>query len=126
MNERLVTIKARRAWALIGIGLIAGLLSGLLGVGGGIIVIPLLVLLGFSQHQAHATSLAAICPIAIVGATKFALAGEVEYALAVALAVGTLVGAPLGARIMAALPEPRLKVVFGVVMIVSGGVLLWP
>jgi uncharacterized protein len=113
-------------WAFIGIGVIAGLMSGLLGVGGGIVVIPLLVLLGFSQHQAHATSLAAICPIAIVGATKFALAGEVEYALAIALAAGSLIGAPLGARIMARLPESKLKVVFGAVMIASGGVLLWP
>lgn len=104
----------------------AGLLSGLLGVGGGIILIPLLVLIGFSQHEAHATSLAAICPIAIVGATTFALADEVEYGLAVALAAGSLIGAPVGARVMAGLPERWLKIVFGVVMIVAGAVLLWP
>ena len=110
----------------IAIGTFAGLLSGLLGVGGGIVIIPLLVLLGFSQHEAHATSLAAICPIALVGATKFASAGEVNYAIAVALAAGSLLGAPLGARVMAGLPEGRLKIVFGAVMIVSGAILLWP
>jgi uncharacterized membrane protein YfcA len=60
-----VTTRNRR-WLLIGIGVCAGLLSGLLGVGGGIVMIPFLVMLGFSQHEAHATSLAAICPIAIV------------------------------------------------------------
>jgi uncharacterized membrane protein YfcA len=111
---------------LLGVGVCAGLLSGLLGVGGGIVVIPLLVLMGFSQHEAHATSLAAICPIAAVGAAIFAVAGEIDYALAVALAAGSLFGAPLGARAMAALAEPTLKVVFGCVMVLAGAVLLWP
>jgi uncharacterized membrane protein YfcA len=117
---------SNRRWVLVGIGTCAGLLSGLLGVGGGIVMIPFLVMLGFSQHEAHATSLAAICPIALVGAAKFASAGEIEYGLAIALAAGSVVGAPLGARVMAGLPEGSLKVVFGVVMIVSGAVLLWP
>jgi len=111
---------------LIGIGLCAGVLSGLLGVGGGIINIPLLVLLGFTQHEAHATSLAAIVPIAAAGATTFAVAGEVEYDLALALAAGSLIGAPLGARVMAGLSENRLRVAFGAVMIAAGVVLLWP
>jgi uncharacterized membrane protein YfcA len=119
-------IRGRRIWGLVGIGLGAGLMSGLLGVGGGIVVIPLLVQVGFTQHQAHATSLAAICPIAAVGAAKFGAAGEVEVALAIALSAGALIGAPLGARVMAGLPEPKLKVVFGAVMVVAGVVLLWP
>jgi uncharacterized protein len=113
-------------WMLIGVGVCAGLLSGLLGVGGGIVVIPLLVQMGFSQHEAHATSLAAICPIAAVGAAKYAVAGEVDYALAIALAAGSLFGAPLGARAMAGLAESKLKAVFGCVMVVAGAVLLWP
>jgi uncharacterized protein len=116
----------RRPLMLIGVGACAGLLSGLLGVGGGIVIIPLLGLFGFSQHESHATSLAAIIPIAAVGATTFSVAGQVEYGLALALAAGSLIGAPLGARVMAGLPESRLKVVFGVVMIAAGIVLLWP
>jgi uncharacterized protein len=118
--------RRRRPLLLIGVGACAGLLSGLLGVGGGIVIIPLLGLFGFSQHESHATSLAAIIPIAAVGATTFSVAGEVEYGLALALAAGSLIGAPLGARVMAGLPESRLKMVFGVVMIAAGIVLLWP
>jgi uncharacterized protein len=120
-----VTTRAR-LWSLVAIGMCAGLLSGLLGVGGGIVMIPFLVLVGFTQHEAHATSLAAISPIALVGALMFAAAGEVDLGLAIALAAGSVVGAPLGARLMAGLPESRLKVVFGAVMIASGAVLLWP
>ena len=117
--------RRRRPLLLIGVGACAGLLSGLLGVGGGIVLIPLLGLFGFSQHESHATSLAAIIPIAAVGATTFSVAGEVEYG-ALTLAAGSLIGAPLGARLMAGLPESKLKVVFGVVMIAAGIVLLWP
>ncbi|MDQ4027986.1 MAG: sulfite exporter TauE/SafE family protein, partial [Actinomycetota bacterium] len=88
--------------ALLAAGVFAGLLSGLLGVGGGIVIVPLLVLLtGHSQHEAHATSLAAILPIAAIGAATFAVAGEVDLRLAGLLGVGAVVGAPLGARVMA-------------------------
>jgi uncharacterized membrane protein YfcA len=114
----------RLAW-LIAAGLVAGIFSGLLGVGGGIVLIPLLVLMGFPQHEAHATSLAAIAPIAAVGAFQFAVGGEVDYGIAVALAAGALLGAPLGARVMAGVSEPVLRVAFGALMIGSGVVLLW-
>ena len=99
----------------------AGLGSGLLGVGGGTVMVPLLVLwLGLTQHKAHATSLAAIAPIALVGAIAFATAGEVDIPVAIGLAAGALLGAPLGARIMAGLSESRLKVAFGMFMVAVG------
>jgi uncharacterized protein len=101
-------------------------MSGLLGVGGGIVLIPLLVAIGFSQHEAHATSLAAICPIAAVGAWKFASAGEIELLVVALLVAGALLGAPIGARIMAKAAEGALEVSFGVLMILVGGILLWP
>ena len=67
-------------------------------------MIPLLVLLtGHSQREAHATSLAAILPIAAIGAATFAVAGEVDPGLAGLLGAGAVVGAPLGARVMARL-----------------------
>ena len=100
------------------IGLIAGWMSGLLGVGGGVIMVPLLTLIaGLSQHQAHATSLAAIVPIAAVGAIAFALDGEIDYAIAALLAIGSLIGAPFGARLMARTKEGPLKIAFGVLMV---------
>ncbi len=98
------------------IGLAAGVTSGLLGVGGGLVIVPLLVFLGrFDQHEAHATSLVAIIPIAAAGAFVFALDGELDTAIGLPLALGSLAGAPLGARVMAATSESRLKVAFGVV-----------
>jgi uncharacterized membrane protein YfcA len=95
--------------------------SGLLGVGGGVVMIPLLVMaIGFTQHHAHATSLAAIIPIAAVGAIGFALRDDVGILIAIALGVGALIGAPLGAAAMARLSDRRLKIVFTVLQIVVG------
>ena len=105
----------------IGIGVLAGLGSGLLGVGGGPVMVPLSIFwIGLTQHKAHATSLAAIAPIALVGSIAFARAGEVDIPVALALASGALIGAPLGARIMAGLSESRLKIAFGVFMVAIG------
>lgn len=114
-------------WVPIAIGLVAGIASGLLGVGGGIVMVPLLATFaGFAQHRAHATSLAAIVPIAAVGATTFAIAGEIDYPIAGLLAVGSLVGAPLGARFMARSSEGLLTTMFGILMIGVAIQLLWP
>ncbi|MPZ92715.1 MAG: TSUP family transporter [Actinobacteria bacterium] len=114
----------------VGMGLVAGILSGLLSVGGGIIIgvsiiVPLLVaLVHLSRHPAHATSLAAIVPIGAVGALTFALDGEVDLEVTGLLALGALVGAPVGARIMSRIEERPLKIMFGVSMIAVGVQLL--
>ncbi len=89
------------------------------------IFVPLSVLwLGLTQHRAHASSLAAIAPIALVGAVAFALAGEVDLAAALGLSAGALVGAPVGARVMAELSEGRLKIAFGVFMVIVGAAMV--
>jgi uncharacterized membrane protein YfcA len=67
VNERIQV----EAWKLVLIGLAAGVLGGGLGVGGGIVMVPLLVLVGSDRHRAHATSLAAIVFIAVAGAVSF-------------------------------------------------------
>lgn len=126
MTERKTTGRSRSA-VPIAIGLAAGVASGLLGVGGGIVMVPLLTAFGgFDQHRAHATSLAAIVPIAGVGAATFAIAGEIDYPVAGLLAVGSLVGAPLGARFMARSSEAALTTMFGALMIAVAVYLLWP
>jgi uncharacterized membrane protein YfcA len=110
-----------------GIGLVAGLMSGLLGVGGGIVMVPLMVMAArLSQHEAHATSLAAIVPIAAVGAARFAAAGTIDYGVAALLAAGSLAGAPIGARLLARTDEASLKVLFGALAIAVSVQLLWP
>lgn len=107
--------------ALGAVGLLAGAFSGLFGVGGGIVMVPLIVLVaGLSQHHAHATSLAAILPIAAVAAARFGAGSEIDYGIAVLLALGSLAGAPLGARVMAAISEGALKIAFGVLMVSVG------
>ena len=107
------------------VGVVAGFASGLLGIGGGLVMVPLLVgLSSFSQHHAHATSLAAIVLIAAGGAAAFGVAGDVDLAAALLLIAGALAGAPLGARLMAQTSEARLKIAFGLFMVVVGGSLV--
>lgn len=114
-----------RSIALVLAGLAGGVLSGLLGVGAGIVLVTALVLAaGISQHHAHATSLAAIVPMAALGALRFGLDGEIDYFLAALLAVGAIVGAPLGARTMAGCAQSSLKIGFGILMAVAAIALL--
>lgn len=103
---------------LLTIGLGGGLLSGLLGVGGGIVMVPLLVLwAGYAQRDAHATSLGAIIPISIAGIATYGVAGEVRYGTAIGLAAGAIVGARIGAGWLVRIDERLLKIVFGVFLI---------
>jgi len=103
---------------LVAIGLGGGVVSGLLGVGGGIVMVPLLVLwAGYRQREAHAVSLGAIIPISIAGIATYGVAGEVQYWQALGLAAGSIVGARIGARLLAQIDERLLKVVFGTFLV---------
>jgi uncharacterized membrane protein YfcA len=103
---------------LVAIGLGGGLLSGLLGVGGGIVMVPLLVFWAhYRQRDAHAISLGAIIPISLAGIAAYGVAGEVRYWQALALAAGSMVGARIGAGWLARIDERALKVVFGTFLI---------
>ena len=103
---------------LLAIGLGGGLLSGLLGVGGGVVMVPLLVLwAGYRQREAHAVSLGAIIPISVAGIATYGVAGEVRWWQALGLAAGSIVGAPIGARLLARMDERLLKVVFGTFLV---------
>src|SRR5437660_12930076 len=87
---------------LIAIGGAGGFLSGLLGVGGGVIMVPLLVLwTGFRQREAHAVSLGAIIPISLAGVITYGAAGEIRVGYGLAIAAGSIVGARLGAGLLA-------------------------
>jgi uncharacterized membrane protein YfcA len=106
-------------WVVLsGIGLGAGVLSGLFGVGGGIIMVPAMVLLaGMAQQRASATSLAAIVPIATIGALIFGSAESVDFVAAGSLVVGSVIGVQAGSRLMARIGDDRLRVVFALFMI---------
>jgi uncharacterized membrane protein YfcA len=104
---------------LAAIGLGAGVLSGLFGVGGGIIMVPAMVLAaGLPQQRASATSLAAIVPIAAVGALVFGRAESVDLVAAGVLVIGSLAGVQLGTLVMARLDDDRLRIGFAIFMVV--------
>ena len=109
------------ALPLVAAGATAGVLSGLFGVGGGLVMVPALVLLlGMAQHRAHATSLAAIVPIGLVGALVFGRADSVNVVAAVLLAGGSLLGVQAGTRAMGRLSGDRLALVFaGFVLVIA-------
>jgi uncharacterized protein len=100
------------------VGLAAGTFGGLAGLGGGIIMIPLMVyVLGLSQHQAHGTSLVALVFTGISGAITYALNGAIDLAAAVLLAGPAVFTARAGAHYAHALPSWVLKKAFGIFLI---------
>ncbi len=102
------------------IGFAAGLLSGGFGIGGGMVLVPLLLAVGMDRHRAHATSLASIFPIAVAGAVVFALSGEVSIGLGVAVGIGGVVGSILGASMMNRMSTRSLSIVFGLLLLAVG------
>ncbi len=103
---------------LLVVGFVAGILSGLLGVGGGLIMVPAMVLLlGLSQHAAHAASLAAIVPIALAGVLIFGQASQVDPVAGALLSLGAILGVRIGAQLMRRTEERRLRAAFGLFLI---------
>jgi uncharacterized protein len=106
------------------IGLAAGLLSGLFGVGGGIVIVPGLVLLGgMEQRRAHATSLAAIVPIALAAVAGYALDDAVDWAAAALLLAGAIAGTLAGTRFLRRAPERGLRIIFALFLLASAALL---
>lgn len=103
---------------LVSAGLIAGIASGLLGVGGGTITVPVMVLLGgLEQHLAQGTSLMAMIPSALVGTYTHYTHRTLVLQLVPGLVVGALLGAAIGAGLANVLPSPVLRVIFAAVLI---------
>jgi uncharacterized protein len=105
--------------AFVVLGLAAGALSGLMGLGGGIIIIPALVyLFGFEQHRASGTTLALmIPPIGLLAALEYYRKGFVDVHAAVWICAGFVVGGMIGGRFATSLPTATLQRVFGVVLL---------
>jgi uncharacterized protein len=105
---------------IIVIGLIAGVVSGMVGIGGGLIIIPALVfILKFDQGIAQGTSLAMMLPpIGIFAAINYAKAGMVNWKVALILAAAFIIGGWVGSKVAVSLPELTMKKVFAALMIV--------
>jgi len=102
------------------LGLVAGIFSGLIGIGGGIIIVPALVLLfGLSQHQAQGTTLALMVPpIGLLAAWTYYQQGYVDLKIAIFVCMGFFIGGLLGARIATGLSGAVLEKVFGIALLV--------
>ncbi|KAM9864043.1 sulfite exporter TauE/SafE family protein [Leucobacter sp. BZR 635] len=95
------------------LGALTGMLSGLFGIGGGVVLVPLLtIFLGYQQRLAAGTSVAAILPAAIVGGIGYAVQGNVDWIAALLLAVGIVVGAQLGSYLLSKVPTVALRWIF--------------
>jgi uncharacterized protein len=113
--------------AAAGVGLVGGFVSGFLGVGGGIIMVPLILLwVRTDRHTAHATSLTAIFAIAASALIGYAGGESIDLPLGVALGAGGLIGAAIGARAMNRMSPTALKVVFALALLVAGVRMLLP
>ena len=104
---------------LIIIGLCAGMLSGLIGVGGGIIVVPALVyFLGFSQHEAQGTSLGLLLlPVGILAVLNYYNKGYIDIKVVAIMCASFVIGGWLGSKLSLALPEEPVKKIFGIILI---------
>jgi len=112
---------------LIAIGIITGIMAGMLGIGGAVIMIPALVfLMGLSQQAAQGTSLAVMLPpIGIIAAYNYYKAGQVNLKFALILAAAFLIGSYFGSKIALNLPQPLLKKIFGILLLLVAAKMLF-
>ncbi len=105
---------------LLIVGLTAGVLSGLLGIGGGILIVPCLVLIfGLSQHAAQGTTLALMVPpIGLLAAWTYYKQGNVDIKMAALICLGFFFGGLIGARFAGSIDAGLLKKLFGALMLV--------
>lgn len=108
------------------IGVLAGAFSGLFGVGGGLVMVPLLLMLGFGERRATATSLCAIVIIAILAAGLHGLYGNVRLGDALLLAGPAVLGVGLGVALQQRLPERAVSLMFAVLLIAVATELIVP
>jgi hypothetical protein len=107
------------------LGLSAGVLSGLFGVGGGILFVPALLALGLSQLHAEATSLAAILPTVGAGVWRQQRYGNVRWQAALVIGVASVAGVEVGVQVATSLPETTLRRLFAVLVFAVAANIAW-
>lgn len=120
MTEKKIDMDITILLIIIGVGVAAGVLSGMVGVGGGIVIVPALVyFLGFTQKTAQGTSLGLILlPVGILGVLQYYKEGHVDFRVVGILAIGFLAGSYFGSRISLSLPQETVKKIFAVLMMI--------
>ena len=109
------------------LGLIAGIISGFVGIGGGVIIVPVLIFIfGFSQHQAQGTTLALLVPpIGFLAAYTYFKSGFVDLKIAGFICIGFFIGGLIGSKISVNISNEILEKIFGAVIILIGGYMLF-
>lgn len=109
-------------WLALAIGLVVGMASGVVGIGGGILFVPALIwLFGMDQHKAQGTSLGALlAPVGLLAFLEYYRAGHVDLRIAALLAAGFLVGGFFGAHWAQLIPDVLLRKVFAVTLVAVG------
>ncbi len=111
--------------ALVLIGLFAGTVGSSLGIGGGVLFVPsLVVLLGFDQHLAEGTSLAVILPTAMIGAWAHQRAGRIDWSTAIPIGAAGIAGAVIGSRVALSLQPEILSRLFAALLLIVAGRML--
>ena len=125
MSSLLAVTEGHVAIAVV-LGLVAGVLAGLFGVGGGILFVPTLTLaLGLEQHHAQATSLLAILPTVAVGAWRQQRYGNVRWSPSLVLGIAGIAGVVAGGFLAESLPAHVLRRLFGVLLVLTAAQLVW-
>jgi uncharacterized membrane protein YfcA len=107
-------------WQGLVIGAGAGLLSGLFGIGGGIVIVPaLLTFMSMERRLAHGTSLAATVPVALASLLTYSVEGNVDWAVAASLAIGAIGGTIVGTHLLQVIPKKPLTIIFIVVILLT-------
>jgi uncharacterized membrane protein YfcA len=107
------------------LGAVAGILSGLFGVGGGILFVPILTALGLTQLHAEASSLLAIIPTVCVGVWRQQRYGNVRWRSAAVLGTASIAAAVGGAQVAVSLPEATLRKLFAVLLLLTAAQIAW-
>ena len=109
----------------VALGLAAGVLAGMFGVGGGILFVPALVALGLTQVEAAATSLLAVVPTVAAALVRHQSFGTVRWRAALTVGVASVIGVEIGVRIATSLPEDVLRVLFALLLLGVAAQLAW-
>jgi uncharacterized membrane protein YfcA len=107
------------------LGVVAGILAGMFGVGGGVLFVPTLTWLGLTQLHAEATSLLAIIPTVLVGVWRHSRYGNVRWRPAIIIGLASVGAAVGGAQVAESLPESTLRKLFAVLLIFTAGQIAW-
>ena len=112
---------------LLLLGIVAGYFSGLIGIGGGVIIVPALVLLfGFNEHTAQGTTLALLIPpIGILAVVSYYHKGYVDVKTAIIICIGFVIGGFVGGKMAVGLSEPVLRKVFAITLIALGAKMIF-